>query len=297
MTTGADGYGLKLIMQDALPFDNTATAFELSAAGESLAGNNSIINTQGMAGTRSQRSERSRTSITVVSGTLNFEMSPLMMVYLLPKILGGTPTGTSFPLAETLPAFQCQIDRISKVFNYTGLVVNKATFKGSPGGFVQLALDVVGVDEVVVAAGGGQAIAAPLDPPFIFEDGVLTVAATGYNMLDFELTIDNKVAARNANSLTATRISPTDLREIGLSFTCPWGSGETALYNSALAGLACSLVFTNGGYSATFTLPCVQFPRMTPVVGSKGEIPMRMQGICRMTSTTKEIVIVNDSSA
>jgi hypothetical protein len=58
MTTGADGWGSKLMIHAALPFAGTATPIEITS--ENLARTSTIVNTGGMNGTRSQRAERSR---------------------------------------------------------------------------------------------------------------------------------------------------------------------------------------------------------------------------------------------
>lgn len=294
MTTGTDGWAVKCAMIGALPFDGTATPIEILS--ESLKKTNTIQNTQGMYGTRSQHAEKSRLGQGAVAGTIEFVMSPAALVFLLPKILGANASGTTFALADTMQTFAMQIDRGTKVFNYTGLMVNKATFKSSSGQFVNVSLDLIGVDEAIVAAGGGQSLTTPVDAPYQFEDGVMTIASTGYTMFDFELTIDNKLTSRFGNSLTATRISPSDLREVSLTTTTPFGSGEYALYNLASAGVAVSLALTNGGLSTTFTLPAVQFPAESPTAGGKGEIPLKLSGIARMTSTTAELSISHDST-
>jgi hypothetical protein len=295
MTTGTDGWAVKAAVIAALPFDNTAIPIEILS--ESLSKKNVIQNTQGMYGTRSQHSERSRLGQGTVSGTVEFVMSPACLVFLLPKILGANASGTTFALADTMQTFAMQIDRGTKVFNYSGLQVNKATFRGSSGQFVNVSLDLIGVDEAIVSAGGGQALTTPIDAPYQFEDGVMTIAGTGYTMFDFELGIDNKLQSRFGNSLTATRIAPADLREVTLITTTPFGSGEYSLYNLASAGVAVSLALTNGGLSTTFTLPAVQFPAESPTAGGKGEIPLKLSGVARMTSTTAELSVAHDSTA
>jgi len=294
MTTGADGWGSKLLIQEALPFAGTATCLEFTS--ESLARTSSIMNTQGFSGTRSQHGEKSRFGTSAIAGQITIPWSPTAGVTLLPLILGGTPTGTSFPLADTLPAWQYQIDRVTKVFNYTDVTVNKGTWKGTSGGMVDCVLDLIGTDEVIVAAAGGQAFTLVLDPPYVFSDLTISVGGATRSIFDFELTVDNKLAARYANSRTPTRIAPADLREVSISFTTPFGSTEYDQYNSALAGSAVVLTATNGNYSTVWTMAAVQFPAMSPVIPGKGEIPLKMTGIARMTSTTRELVVTHDST-
>lgn len=289
-----DGFQVKVAMIDALPFGIGATPFEITS--ESLKLVTEIANTQGMYGTRQQHKERSRVAKNVVSGQISFHVSPAMMVYLLPKILGAAAVGTTFALAETLPSFVIQIDRVTKVFNYTGCYVNKATFKGTAGGLITLTLDILGTAEAIVAAGGGQSLTTPIDPPFVMSDSVLTLGGSAYSMMDFDLTIDNKLQARWTNALGATRIAPTDLMEVMLSLTMPYTATEVGLYDGGITSIAATLVMTNGGYVTTFTLPALQAPTESPVTGGKGEIPFILNYQARMTSTTNCIEVTHDST-
>jgi len=290
-----DGWASTLSVKLGDTIDSGATPLEFTS--ESLRRTETIINPQGMAGTRSQRSERSRISQAVVAGSITLPWSPASGAVLLPLILGADASGTTFALAEALQEFTCQIDRVTKVYTYTDLLVNKATWKGSAGGFVDLTMDLMGVAETEGAAGSAQALTAPLDPPYVFADCVMSFAGTSYTITDFELSVDNKLASRFGNSVTATRNSPSDLREVMFKFTSPFGTDEYAMYNTALAGVAIVLTLTNGGYSTVFTMAKVQFPDETPVVGGKGEVPITLNGIARMTSTTRELVVTHDSSA
>ncbi len=295
MTTGADGWnGGKGNIQAALPFAGTATPIEIIR--ESLKRTSTIINTKGMSGTRSQRAERSRFGQSSVGGEVVIPFSPTSGVIVLPLILGAAASGTTFALDDTLPQWQYQIDRVTKVMNYTDCMVNKGIFKAQQGGFVELTLDLIGVDEVIVAAGGGQAWTQPTDPPYVFSDGSASVGGSSRQLFDMEITVDNKVQARYGMSRTPTRIAPADDREVTVKFTCPFGSTEYDLYNAALAGIACSFTVTNGNYSTLFSMATVQFPAETPVIPGKGEIPLTMTGVARMTGSTRELVVTHDST-
>lgn len=291
---GADGFLVKGAMIDALPFSGSATPIELTS--ESLAKKTTIINTQGMYGTRQQHKERSRVSRNDIAGTLSTVLSPAVFVYLWPKILGAVASGTTFALAETLPSFAIQIDRITKVFNYAGCYVKRAVIKGTAGGFITVDLEILGTSEAIVASGGGQSLTTPIDPPYVMSDCVLTIGGTAYDMMDFELSIDNKLEARFTNSLAATRIAPNDLLEVTLSLTTPFSSTEYALYDSGITSVAATLVMTNGNYSTTFTLPALQAPTESPTANSKGEFPLKLVYQARMTSTTSCVEVTHDST-
>lgn len=290
-----DGWQTKVCIEQASSISASATPLEILS--ESLAKTVAIPNTMGMYGTRSQHQERSRLGQSPVSGNLVVPWSPAAGVVLLPLVLGAAPSGTTFSLSDTLPEFVVEVDRATKVFTYAECMAAKGAWKGSSGSFVDFTLDILGVDEAIGNAGTGESLTTPIDPPYIFEDAVITVGGTARQIFDFELSVDNKLQARFANSRTATRISPSDLREVALSFNTPFGSDEYDLYNTALAGAAVVLTLTNGAYSTVFTMAAVQFPAMTPVVPGKGEVPLRMQGVARMTSTTKELVVTHDSTA
>ena len=79
--------------------------------------------------------------------------------------------------------------------------------------------------------------------------------------------------------------------------TTPFTSDEVDLYNQALAGAAASLVFTNGGYSTTFSFAALQFPDRSPVVPGKTEIPLELHGTARKSGSTSELVVTHDSTA
>ncbi len=291
---GVDGWQVKACAIESLPFGSGATPIELQS--ESIAKTNTLLNTQGFYGTRSKHKERSRIGPTSVGGQLSFEMSPAVMVFFWPMILGADASGTTFALAEAMQSFQLQIDRVTKVYNYTGMVVNKATLKGSSGGFVNVTLDLIGEDEEVADAGTGQSLTVPIDPPFIFEDAVVTIGGTAYNVFDFELSVDNKMSARMVNSLTAESIRPQDLREVMFNISTPYGATEHALYSPGITSAAATLVITNGNYSTTLTMPALQAPTQSPVTPGKGEVPLRLNYQAMMTSTTKEVVITHDST-
>lgn len=296
MSSGADGWESNLVIQDALPFSGSATPLRFKS--ESLAKQSTILNDSGMDGSASEHSELSREGQSTVSGQITLDWSPTGGAVLLPLILGGTPSGTTFPLADTAPAaWQYQIDRVSEVFNYTDVRVNKATWKGQSGGPVEVLLDLLGVDEVLVAAGAGQAFVVPLDPGYVFSDLAISVTGDARSIFDIELTVDNRLASRYANSKVPTRIARSAKRQVAVSFTTPFGPDEVDLYNVALGGIEVILTATNGNYSTVWAMGKVQFPAMSPVVPGQGEIPLKMTGIARMFGTTRELIVTHDSSA
>lgn len=262
---------------------------------ESLTGTNEIVDTNGITGDRSHKSERTRFGLNVVGGGISFNPSPAMLVNLLPRILGGNASGTTFPLANTLPAFDILVDRVAQRWVYGGCKVDSARFSGSAGGLLGLDVGVKGVT-YEKSATSFPSIADPTDPPYMFEDVVLTLVGSSRQFMSFELMINNALMVRHSGSRDAATVMPTD-RLVTFRATTPWTSDEADLHGQALAGSQATIVATNGNYSLTFTLATLQFPDRGPVVRQRGgEIVYEIEGVARMSGSTKELVVVNDST-
>lgn len=294
MTLGAQGSGVKVCLIASLPFSSSAKPLAINR--ESMTAKDTRKNHQATYGSRSQHAEHTRITRIDVAGQLEFPWTPEFGAYILPFIMGANASGTTFALGETLTPFQLQIDRVSKVFTYNDCYVNKATWKAATGDFVMCTLDLLAVSETVGNSGTGQSLTTPLELPYIFSDGALTMDSVSRAPFDFELTVDNKLTASFRNATTAGYIAPSDLREVAFKTTNPYGSTETDLYNQALAGIAVSLVLTNGNYSTTFAMPAVQFPSESPTRPDNSEMKLMLDGIARMTSTSRELVITHDST-
>jgi hypothetical protein len=270
---------------------------------ESIGKRGSIVERQGLRGTRSHTSDDTRIGTYSVGGTLLLEPTPEDLAIWLPRILGGSPSGTTYPLAESLPSFDLMIDRVSKVFTYTGCKVARASFGGSQGGLLQLSLEIVGKTESVGAAGTFPSLTLQNTPPYIFSDLVLTLQSATREVRSFELSIDNAlVRDRFMNSVTVTDIPEGD-RVIRLRTTHGYTAGNTDLYEQALAGAAGTLVLTNSlggappvGYQTTFTFGTLQVPSHSPAVNGREEILLALDMIARKTSGSPELSVVHDST-
>lgn len=255
-----------------------------------------LVNGTGVRGTRSRHKSRTRRGLRRASGGITIEPNPTELAFWLPYILGGTPSGTTYPLGEALSAFICQKDMIDKVFTYTGCKVASATFRSSQGGPLQLTINIEGVDESVGNAGTFPAIELTEAAPFVHHDGAFTVnSISGRTFFDFELTIDNALdAERFGNSATRTAINPTD-RIITLGLTPPYG-GNHDMYNLLETGVPIEAVFTNGTVSITFSMPFVQIPRNTPLIAGKAENRLLLRGEARSDDANEELEITLDST-
>src|SRR5437667_12842162 len=85
--------------------------------GENLGKKLTILDTGGIRGTRSHPAERTRDGTYSVRGTVNYHGSKALLDLLLPRILGGGSAPT-YTLAETLPFFDCLIERVADRFVY-----------------------------------------------------------------------------------------------------------------------------------------------------------------------------------
>lgn len=261
---------------------------------ESLRKTNEIISTQGITGSRSGKSERTRFGLDKVQGTISYIVSPLLLDVLLPRIQGTAEVADSFTLAETLISFDVLIERIARRFVYTTCYVNAATFKFTPGELVTLDLDIIGTGETVSAT-AFPTITTPVDVPYTCSDVVFTFVSSTRTVMACEVKYDNALNARFSNSTTATDIFPGD-RIVTVTATTPYSSAETDLYAQTLLGTAATIAMTNGTVSCTWTLGKVQFPDSSPVVANRnGEIVLEMNGVARKTGTTMEVAVTNDS--
>ena len=269
---------------------------------ESLRATKTILDTSGIRGTRSHSSERTRGGTYAVSGSITMNPSPSELNDLLEYIMGGTPTvgtpvgKTTFPLGETLPAaFFVTVDRVAKVFTYNLCKIVRATFRASEGSLLEVTIDVEGGTETVANAGTFPALTLGTDAPFVFHDGVLTMQAGARAIKDFELIIDNVAdTTRFMNSQTRAEIPIID-RVVTLRCTTAYTSSETALYDQAVAGAAANMTLTNGNYSLNFDIPGVlQVPAATPIVSSKGEILLAMEGVARKSGSSAELSVILD---
>lgn len=282
--------------QAKLGFGTTSTvdqAYDFKS--ENLVCNEDFYDPDGIVGTREHASERVRRNIRSIGGAITLEPNSIELANLLPWILGANASGTTFSLAETLPARYISIDRVAKVMVYDGCYCNRATFSASEGGPLSLTVEVIGTDETVNNSGTFPSLTiSTAAGPYMMSDLGITLGGTSYNFREFSLTIDNMLEVRYLNSLVATAITPRN-RQVSVALRGPYGD-QTALYGQALAGVAVVATFTNSTLSTVFTMPAVQFPKHSPNVGGKNEIYLPLAGIARKSGSTASLTVTNDST-
>ncbi|HEY5312080.1 MAG TPA: phage tail tube protein [Pirellulales bacterium] len=250
-----------------------------------------IIDSSGIRGGRSHHSERTRQGNDSIAGVIELYPSPADLSHLLPLVLGGTPSGTTYPLADGLAAFYVTVDKVAGVYTYAGCKVDKATFSGVQGQAMKLSLEIAGQTETPAAAGSFPAVTLDNSAPLVFSDSTLTLLGISREVKQWTVTIDNSLEVRFANSTSATAIMPKD-RQVSLQCQNPFTSAEIDLYGQALAGSSAALVLAGAGSSLAFNFATLQFPDRGPVVPGREEITLTLSGIARKVGSTDELSVV-----
>jgi len=254
--------------------------------------NEQWFNAGGLMGQLGEHSERTAQGTRRVEGNLRFCPTPVELDTLL-AIITGTAS-TPFALATTGPTTHYWgANRDGTLYNYAGCFVNTAVFRASEGNPLTVELGIIGTDETV--SGSFPAVAIDLtNTPYMLQEATCSLGGTGYNFSSFALQIDYGLEVKYRNSATPTVIKATK-RTVTLGLPVSLGTAS-ALYGSALAGIAASVTFTNSGCSCVFTMPAVQAPRQPLPFGQRGVLDFEWQGVCRKSGSTVELSIANDST-
>lgn len=252
-----------------------------------------FIDTNGLRGTRSHGSERVRRGTRRVDGQLLLAPTPVELAVLLPLVFGGTPSGNSYPLGESLTLFNLFGVRDGTVYTYSDCVVASATFSASEGGPMQLALTLIGKDEAASGSMGTAAIDLTTQP-FVLHDAVVSVAGSNREVSSFSLTVENTVEAKFRNSATITQLKATD-RTVSVDLPISLGT-DGALYGSALGGVAVTITLTNGATSLAFSMTKVQAPKQPLPLGQRTIIDLPWRGVARKDGATLELTTTLDAT-
>lgn len=305
MAAPSMGYAAQLGMDASSA--TVTEAYEFTS--ETITMDQALAIQDGIRGSRARTIERVKAGIQTIGGSLTMNPSPAELRKLLPRILGGAETAdtgfATYALAETLPSFYLVVDRVAKVYTYTGCYVDSAVFKSGQGQLLDLTMMIEALSESVGAAGTFPSLTIDTTTPFIFHEVVLTLGGTSIPCMELEITIDNMLKKdRFTNSQTRTHLPPMD-RRVSIKATAEYTSTTTALYNTGVAGVTATAKFNYGGAGAgaagkslLFTFGNVIFPaKKSPAVGSKDEITLVLEGDARKTSTTPEVAVALDYTA
>lgn len=274
--------------------DSTYYALEF-LDGSALGVNETFTDTNGIRGTRQHSAERVRRTQRNVTGTLRFAPTASELDLLLPWILGADESTDVFALAETVPARYLKTLRDSTKYLYDGVKVDTATFSVASGGPLTVDVTVAGVDET--ADGDATESDAISDDagPYVISDSPsngVTVGGTAYQFRAMQVTVRNFLEVLYNNSITPTAIHATDL-EVAANFVFPFGDA-TALYGTAVGGVAASLALTVGNRSVTFALAGLAAPKQQLPFGGRGARDLNWSAVARRTGSTAPISITND---
>lgn len=295
MVLATQGAATSLAMDAATPIDTMSEPYEFISC--TLRKTTALIESGGIRGTRSHSVEVSRQGNDSIAGSIVLTPSPSDLDALLPRILGTAEASDAFTVAETIPSFSVGVNYGADAFEYLGCYVNRATFRGSPGGLLQLEMDIIGTSQSDLTYPALTLGVAANNYPYRFSEGVATIVSSARPIFDFELIIDNHVEARFTNSTTATSVQTHD-RTVTLNCTTPYTSGEVGLFTQAMTGTTGTLVFTNGMMSTTFTFGLlVPNPLQGPTIEGKREVVLKQSYLALRTGATKEIAVTHDSTA
>lgn len=297
-------------MAESMPFA-TALAFDLDGTfdssseryevlpGMSLGATTPLVQSEGMNGSRSRRGEKVVQGQIKVDGDVPFEPTPDDLDLLLPRILGAAESSDVFAVADTLPEFYALVDRVAKVHKYSGCQVGKAVFDFSPGALMKLTLSIVGKAESELNAGSFVAGALSTLQAYILHQLVVNLHGSARQVDRWVMTIDNVPDVEFYNSQTAFSITPAD-RIVTVATTVPYNTSHADLYTLQKGGTYAngSATATNGNRSFAATLNSLRaLDLRSSTIAQRNEalgLPLTFQAF--QTSTTKEIVVNNDST-
>ncbi len=283
-------------------FDTSSERYEFWR--ESLRKDGSIIDSDGIRGTRSAAKENIRQGPYSIGGPITMNFSAGMLDLWLPRILGTDESVNVFAVADTLPVFGCLIGYDSNFkIEYKDCMVNQALFHAVAAGpddeprLADLTLDIWGL-----TSANGTTLPVVSVPtaanfsPFIFSDVVMTVLSAAREVKEWWILIDNHLHRRWVNSVSATRMCPRK-RTVMLRARVPFDTANTDLYDQAIAGAAGTFALTNTGTnSCSFAFANLVSPSEGPVIPGKTELDLTLQFMARSSGATKELIVTNVSS-
>lgn len=279
--------------------DATTSMTLISFDSESLQETRGVIQNEGIRGSRSRHGDRIRSGDIAVGGSLSYTPQTNEWAYILPKILGGSPSGTSYPLGESLSSFILDKEYASSdVHRFNALYVNQATIGSQAGGAVTLGLDLVGTSSVTTGAtfaSGGALTDNTANDFFVHSDcdAAFVLGGATIPLNSWQITINNAVELRRVNARTATVATATD-RIVTVNFTVPYGDATFSTFTDA--DVTGTLTFTALAQSLAFSWAQIRFNQASPVIGGRGAIPYVLAGQCFRTSSTAELVTTLDST-
>lgn len=274
---------------------------------ESMRKIGSVVYPQVITGSRDEAGERARKGPSLYYGTITFGVSPSELAFWAPYWLGGTPSGTSYPLGETLSPFGLYIDKVTTKYAFYDCYVDKALVVGrqnGPGGppnYLTLQLTVYALSYTNSPATTATASIATITGdyvPIVFEDAAsaITIQSSARETKQLAILHENFLKQRYVNSLEPSITYPIH-RRVTVQTRHPFDTGTSALDDVALSSSAAgTFAFTNGTVSAQWNFTLLQLVSQTPVVSGKQEIDLASNYVSRASGSTASYSMVIDNT-
>ncbi len=296
MANESAGYASQVGISENNPVD---VRFEFARC--MLGAHESIIDANGIVGSRSRDIERVRNGLIRVNGSLEMEPTAFEWAAILPWIMGGTPTGGpsfTYPLGDQMPTRFISVDKIAKVFTYAGCAVNKFTLRGAQGEALKLTIEVIGTTETEANAGTFPSLVIDLTTRvFVFHDGSITVGGTPTLLKSWELTVDNHIdPERFFNSVTLAStlaLDRTTTFKTQIAYDSVLGA---AIYGTGISGAAIAINHTNGNSTLNIAMPAVSFPKQGIPVPGRVEEMLEINGVAYRSALASELSIISDAT-
>ena len=286
-------------------FDGSSETYEFLY--ETLQKRGTIVGGNGIRGTRSAHSIRTREGAFEVGGRIAMNVDAASLDLWLPRMLGAAESSDVFALAESLPAFGVLVDKVTEKFEYKDCKVARWMLHGKAGpgdgdpDLLQLIVEIVGLNRVTGTSVPAVSLSTATNTsPYVHSDCVFTFNSAARQVKEWWVLGDNHLHQRRNNSLAATLLCPMD-RTVAVRALLPYDSDTSNLLDQSVAGATGTIAITNAantGLTTTLTFGVLQLPKGgDPVVRGKTEINLEIDMIARMVSTTRELSINNDSVA
>ena len=245
-----------------------------------------LLDANGLRGQRAHDTSRICTGIRRVGGQILLQPTAPELAAILAWALYGVPSGSgtvTYPFADSpILNYVMFSDAQVNVRTYSGCAVNRITIRGSQNDYIKVILDVIGIDEAITAAGSQPNINLNVVPqPFLFQQLVLTIGGTAYQVKDFEFVVENMIADRFYNSPIMTSVIATD-RHVTFNADLPEGTSDPGVYGFGNNGVPATAVFTGLGTQVFgIGIPLLTYPRMSSTYSAgHGEVMLPIRGIC-----------------
>lgn len=308
MSTAAQGVRSKFLIDQLTTSSGDtpdwSTATRIALIRESVKKFRRVIRPRGIYGTRAVPSEIATKGATVISGRIVVDITPNTLTTWLPLVFGSSSAPT-----EQLPYFSLYADRVSKVFQYNDLKVNRARFSGvgGPRGdaeLLTLEVEVIGTSSTLGPSAPDPFPSFSLDAAYTFcESDFETAQSTSQPTFQWLLYVDNDLNPRYVSG--NSHCGPTDISEgdriILFRGITPYTSTEAGKFTNGLQDPSAftqtaRLKFEYGNVSTQFDFPAMQYDTNDPVVNGKGEITLQLNGQAAGTSLGDEVSITHDAT-